>query len=127
MSEPRIVSEGDLAMIRIPFRGKPKPRPRADRNIHNPTEYTDWKADVAAWLQSEGYHKLEIDRPVKLIAIFGTDYIDLQLIELGDVSRPKHVRADIDNLIGGLMDALQTAGVLANDRWMLGIEAKGWQ
>jgi len=52
---------------------------------------------------------------VRLDVVFGTDYIDFQLYPMVDHVRPKHVRADLDNLAGGLMDALQDAETIKND------------
>ena len=112
-------------MIRIPFRGKPKPRPRVDRKAtHNPTEYTEWKQDVVDFLARQALARAEtpIDFPVQLRVSFTSDSIYFQLYELESVKRPKHVRADLDNLVGGLMDALQEAGVVVDDRWILDLE-----
>lgn len=102
-------------MLRLPLRGKPKPRPRVTkRGTYNDPEYTKWKYRIADELKTLGVTN-QIIAPVRLDAMFGTDYIDFQLYPLVDHVRPKHVRADVDNLAGGLMDALQDAGTITND------------
>ena len=109
---------GDIpgeGMLRLPLRGVPKPRPRVtERGTYNDKRYTTWKLVVADELRALGVTN-QIVAPVRLDAVFGTDYIDFQLFPLIDHIRPKHVRADVDNLSGGLMDALQDAGTIAND------------
>jgi len=102
-------------MLRLPLRGVPKPRPRVtERGTYNPKEYTAWKAEVADELAGLGIQN-QIAVPVRLDVVFATDYIDFQLYPMVDHVRPKHVRADLDNLAGGLMDALQDAGTIKND------------
>ncbi len=102
-------------MLRLNVRGKPKPRPRADKGqVHNPPDYTAWKHEVAHELAALNIQN-QIAVPVRLDVVFGTDYIDFQLYPMVDHVRSKHVRADLDNLAGGLMDALQDAGTIKND------------
>jgi len=72
-----------------------------------------------------GIHQRQLDMPLRLEAGFGTDYIDFQLFPLdADHQRPKWVTADIDNLVGGFMDALQDHGLIANDKLI--VEAELW-
>jgi Holliday junction resolvase RusA-like endonuclease len=115
-------------MVRIPFRGKPKPRPRVDRSAtHNPTEYTEWKQDVVDFLAGLHSQQLNIDFPMQLRVVFMSDSIYFQLYELENVKRPKYVQGDVDNLVGGLMDALQDTGVVVDDRWILDLEVAAWE
>lgn len=112
---PDVGNVPESGMLRLNLRGKPKPRPRVTENgTYNDGEYTRWKWAVGHELRALGI-KNQIVAPVRLDAVFGTDYIDFQLFPLIDHVRPKHVRADVDNLSGGLMDALQEAGTIAND------------
>lgn len=117
-------------LIRIPIRGKPKPRPRFDpvrRRTYMPDDYTSWRDQTVAFLRRAWPAQTDpIDGPLRLVAHFQSDGIDLQLYPV-DGSRPTGVRADMDNLVGGLMDALQEAGVIANDNQILELEVRGWQ
>ena len=119
----------EARLLRIPMRGKPKPRPKFDSRgvsgrTYNPDEYTTWKELISVELSRMGLHPQYLDVPVRLEAGFGTDYIDFQLFPLAPHRRPKHVTADIDNLAGGLMDALQDHGLIANDKLI--VEAELW-
>jgi len=116
-------------MLRLPVRGKPKPRPKFDsravsRKAYNPDEYTEWKRLVGVELTRMGIDKRVLDMPLRLEAGFGTDYIDFQLFPLAHHRRPKWVTADIDNLVGGFMDALQDHGLIVNDKQI--VEAELW-
>ena len=123
----------DLLLIQIPFTGQPKPRPRvvAGGHAYMPTHYTEWKEAIAANLQTQGlvggsgyiYQGEQITQPVKLYARFSSDTIGLQLVAV-PIVRPKYVRGDLDNLVGGLMDALQDAGILSNDSLVVSIDAE---
>ena len=114
-------------MIRIPLRGKPKPRPRVtSHGTYMDKKYTDWKIDVAEELAVQGIKEPSIEGNLKLILRFGTDFIDIQLLKIVEV-RAKHVRADVDNLIGGVMDALQDAGIIVNDAQIVAVEAVTWE
>jgi Holliday junction resolvase RusA-like endonuclease len=87
-----------------------------------PDWYTDWKAAVAEQFQILGLLKGEpIQGNLKLLARFGSDHMDLQLVPV-DRIRPPHVRADVDNLVGGIMDAMQDAALIVNDAQIVGIE-----
>lgn len=72
----------------------------------------------------------QIDGPVALIARFMSDSIELAIQPLHG-RRAKYVRGDVDNLVGGLMDALQSyrlegqeiPGLIENDRQVVEIWA----
>lgn len=103
--------------IRLPIRGMPKARPIVTgRNTFMPPDYTAWKEQVIVELQAQGVLLPNYDVPRALKAMFGTDYIEFQLFPLEGHVRAKHVKGDIDNLTGGLMDALEQGDVIKNDR-----------
>jgi Holliday junction resolvase RusA-like endonuclease len=103
--------------IRLPMRGMPKKRPVVTRNgTFMPKKYTEWKGQVTDELNAMGITAPLFDIPMKLKAVFGEDYIEFQLVPLDGHRRAKHVTADIDNLAGGLMDALEQGGIIKNDK-----------
>ena len=110
--------------IRLPIRGMPKKRPKVTRNgTYMPKEYVQWKKDVAAEMVAAGVEQAGIEMPIELEVVFGEDYIEFQLFPYEAHKRAKHVTADIDNLVGGLMDALEQGGVIANDKQIVRIKA----
>ena len=122
-------------MIRIPIKGMPKKRPRfRETNMigkpvtYMPSEYVAWKEQVAAELQVQRLLTGDpIEGNLQLIARFGADFIDMQLLVLDKEIRPKGMNADIDNLTGGLMDAIADAGLIVNDRQIIGTEVVVWE
>ena len=120
-------------MIRLPLKGMPKKRPRAGVYrqpgvVYMPPEYMAWKEQIAAELQIQRLLTGDpIEGNLQLIARFGADFIDMQLLVLDKEVRPRGMNADIDNLTGGLMDAIADAGLIVNDRQIIGIEAVVWE
>ena len=105
------------------MRGMPKKRPVVTKNgTYMPKDYTDWKQQIAEELGAMS-NLLDIEMPVALEVVFGEDYIEFQLFPMEGHQRAKHVTADIDNLVGGLMDALEQGGVIANDKQIVRIKA----
>jgi len=117
-------------MIRIPLRGKPKPRPRVtSHGTYMDKDYMEWRENVVLELHQQlnpNFDQPPIKGSLRLIARFGSDFMDIQLLKVDEV-RAKHVRADIDNLLGGIMDALQDAGVIVNDAQIVAVEAVTWE
>ena len=89
-----------------------------------PAEYTQWKHDVSDALVDQGIVAPYFVDPMKLKAVFGTDYIEFQLFPLEGHRRVRHVTADIDNLAGGLMDALEQGQVIENDKLIVRLDAR---
>ena len=75
-----------------------------------PSEYMEWRENVAQVLALQG---VKLEGRVKLTVVFGKQQIWMTVSET-DMTR--HGRADIDNLTGALMEALEDSGVIANDR-----------
>ncbi len=100
----------------LPWRTKPKPRPRVTaKNTYMPKEYMQWKKDIADFIALQGPHR-QLVRPLSLIVRFGSHDTFVELVEYDtDFVRSKYVKGDIDNLLGGLMDALQDAELIMND------------
>jgi Holliday junction resolvase RusA-like endonuclease len=108
----------------IPFAGKPKARPRVKEGspTYMPKDYVEWKDRVAEFVGYSGLRKRAMSGDVRVVMVFGPDSIEVE-IEPSMTERPKGVRGDLDNLAGGLLDALQDAGLLPNDRHVVDLEA----
>ncbi len=100
----------------LPWRTMPKARPRVTKNnTYMPPKYAQWKKDVAEYIGIQ-YPRTQLVRPLSLVVNFGSEETYVELVEYDtDFKRSKYVRGDIDNLLGGLMDALQDSGLMAND------------
>lgn len=66
--------------------------------------YAKWETEAVAQLMSQGRPKEPIDVPIKLTVNFYH----------GD-----NVRRDSDNQLSSILDALQKAAVLSDDRWQI--------
>jgi len=107
--------------IDIPWPGKSKPRPRVtSKGTYNPTEYTEWKRDIAELL-SLMPEVVGLQGEVGLVIKFHPDKIS---VLASQVQIKRFGQNDLDNLVGGLMDALQEAGVYKNDRQVTAIQAQ---
>ena len=108
----------------IPFAGKPKARPRVKAGEHTymPPDYMEWKDRVAQFVGLTGLRKRAMTGDVRVVMVFGPDSIEVEILP-SMTERPKGVRGDLDNLAGGLLDALQDAGLLPNDRHVVDLEA----
>jgi Holliday junction resolvase RusA-like endonuclease len=100
--------------------GKPKPRPRGKgKHFYNPPDYTEWKADIAEEVALR-YRKAHFKGPVSIGISFARKTFTVTIEE---TDRQRHGRSDIDNLAGGVLDALQDAGIIENDRFVTVLEA----
>jgi Holliday junction resolvase RusA-like endonuclease len=109
----------------VPVRGKPKARPRVTKNgTFMPADYRKWRDEFAvelARLKPPAYQG-----PVALRLDFQTDGVRIHM-DAFDGVRPKHVRADLDNLVGAVMEVLEDAGVVGNDRQIMFLEASCYE
>ena len=113
--------------VRLPIRGMPKARPvfnTKTKNVYMPADYEAWKSRVQEQLAIQGVKAHNLDVPMRLEAMFGTDYIEFQLFPEPWHQRAKHVKADIDNLSGGLMDALEQGNIIDNDKLIICLDAR---
>jgi len=98
----------------LPWPPAPKKRPRVTTNgTYMPKEYKEWKAAVAGDALSG---------PVGLVVEFHKEKIVLMAAEAPDITR--FGQADIDNLLGGLMDAMQDSGKIQNDRQITAVQMR---
>ena len=84
-----------------------------------PKEYMEWKQAIAQYLQ---LHRVKpFHGRVEIALTFNKKSVDVVIRECNYVVR--FGSADIDNLAGGIMDALENAGVLMNDRDVVSLHA----
>ena len=103
----------------VKLRAKPKARPRTTKSGHAymPKDYMKWREDFGVLLKSEIARVRSQRRmvgPVELYLSFYAHGVRIQIVEATSIRR-KHVRADIDNLIGGVMEVLEDMEVVTND------------
>ncbi len=105
------MSEPKGFQIVLPWAGFPKPRPRVTLNgTYMPKPYTEWKEGV---IDVVALSKLPVlSGPLSMMVKFYKDRVEVAMAE-GAPAR--FGQGDIDNLSGGVMDALQDAGVFKND------------
>lgn len=96
-------------------RAKPKGRPRVTaRGTFMPKEYMTAREEFGwLWKSQKPPH---FSGPVEVRLGFHTDGVRITLVGLEDAPRPKHVRGDLDNLIGFIMEVMEDIGVVDNDR-----------
>lgn len=124
MSVKRTSAMGHWTMVKIPIRPKPKARPRVTANgTFMPPDYRAWIDEFAQLIRTSARLRRQITGPVHLEVGFGSDDITLQLYDADHHTRPKGVTGDLDNLVGAVMDGLQAAGILGNDRQVVVITA----
>jgi Holliday junction resolvase RusA-like endonuclease len=106
--------------VKVPLRGMPKARPRTNTKtgeVYMPADYQAWRADFGMLLKSEivkarSEHKFI--GPVEVYLSFYPHGVRIQVMDSMTVRR-KHVRGDIDNLVGGVMEVLEDTQVVTND------------
>ena len=88
----------------IPMAPMGKARPRVTRSGHAfmPNSYTKWKKDFGARAKFAWHPWPPISGPFLIRITIGT--------------KSGKMRSDLDNSAGSVLDALQDAGLIANDR-----------
>ena len=111
--------QSDRIDVFVPMRAMPKPRPRSTRDgqLYMPDDFQQWRTDFGLLLVSEINRTKQTRRmegPVRLTLEFRTDGVVVGIAPQ-DTTRPTHVRGDIDNLAGGIMEVLQDQQIIDND------------
>ena len=105
-------------MILIPGHVVPKARPRFNRNTgraYTDPKYRDYLEMAAQVIAIE--HKGDpLEGPLDVIAIFNADGVTVQYGPSAGRQEWTARRADIDNLAGATLDALQQGGAIKNDK-----------
>jgi Holliday junction resolvase RusA-like endonuclease len=86
-----------------------------------PADYRKWRREFGALLEQA--KPPNFPGPVELHLWFDTDDVTISVKSLEGVARPKFVRADVDNLVGAVMEVLEDKGIVTNDRMVLRIVA----
>jgi Holliday junction resolvase RusA-like endonuclease len=116
----------------IPVRAVPKERPQVGKKGAYYTErYLTFRQEVARELKAAKIKQMEIDYPVSIEAQFRSGGFHMQIRpivgwENYTIERPTHVRGDVDNMLGGVMDALQDYGLLHDDKHVLESHVRVW-
>ena len=91
---------------------KPKARPRVvNGKAHMPTDYSKWKRDFA-WAARGAMKGAQFKGNVDVTTTFFKDHV---VVTIADSERQRFGQSDIDNLAGGVLDALQDGGLIVND------------
>ncbi len=98
----------------------PTPRPRfVNRgkfvSTYYPKPYQEYYTNLTALIQNQEIEQYKKPRLVRITAIFS--------IPKAKTSKLVTPTADIDNLVKGLLDSMQAAGVLENDSQVVDLKA----
>ena len=104
-----------MTHVTVMLRAKPKARPRVTRKgTFMPREYQEWRKEFGRQL-ADATSGAQFDGPVAMYVTFHTDAVSIT-IQPWPSERRKHVRADIDNLLGGVLEVCEDIGLITNDR-----------
>lgn len=112
--------DSDVQSVWIPWKTIPKARPKFNsdtKRAYMPKEYAEWKEQVAEFL---GYQLPFIEGNIALFLSFNKAGVRM---EIWNVERERFGSADLDNLAGAVMDALQDSGVISNDKQVVMLTA----
>ncbi len=102
-------------MIYLPVPAKPKARPIVTSNgTYMPKDYEAWKESMGWALKEAGIKGDSYPGSVRFEMICTPHGMWIELRPTS-VVRPKGIRGDIDNLAGGVLDALQENELMKND------------
>jgi Holliday junction resolvase RusA-like endonuclease len=102
-----------------------KARPNFDsrtKRAYMPKEYMEWKESVADFIK--------LQRVPSLSGAVGMDISFRKsgfVVVASETQLKRYGRSDIDNLMGGVMDAVQDGGGYKNDSQVAGIRAQFYQ
>ena len=103
----------------VPIKPRPTPRPRVrsgQKGAYYPKGYQSYK-DELEWLTKQAWMEAKKTETVKPYSVHITVYKDRFDVSVRNSWRERDsVRGDLDNLQKGIVDALQTVGVIDDDR-----------
>jgi len=105
-------------VVQMPAKAKARPRV-VNGKAHMPTEYSKWKRDFA-WVARQAMAGKQFIGEVDVIMSFRKDSVNITIM---DSSTKRFGRSDIDNLAGGVLDALQDGGCIVNDSKVVELHA----
>jgi Holliday junction resolvase RusA-like endonuclease len=75
------------------------------RKAYTPAATLEFEAAIkAAWIEQEGDEPFE--GPVGMTVEIGSNHVEVEVHELAESHRPKHVRGDLDNYHKSIQDGL---------------------
>jgi Holliday junction resolvase RusA-like endonuclease len=114
-------------ILHIPITPKAMPRPRgkAGQAAYYPKPYQEWRDEIG-WLLRKNIGEIgrkHIPKPPWSIhATFGADFITLHISGAAS-DRPANLRGDLDNYVKALLDVLQDAEIIDDDKHVTAIQA----
>ena len=119
----------DLIVIMLPGEVVPAPRPRFDsvrKRTYMPKKYRDWQNSVFYHARAEAPEKPVISIfEIKILFLFRRPKSKTTKTNR-DFRSPRTGRGDLDNSIKSILDLLQQAKVISDDRLCYKIEAEQW-
>lgn len=102
-----------MPTYQLPIPAKPKARPRVTRNgTFMPKDYQDWRREFANELVAAG--AVLLDKPCAITISAGKNSTSLEVHTVKrEHSRSGLLTGDVDNYLGGIMDAVK--GILYLD------------
>jgi Holliday junction resolvase RusA-like endonuclease len=106
--------------------GQPYAWPRPDsrgRARFNPKGYAAWQKVAAEALAAQARWR-SFPGEVAITLVIHPDGVDVRAASLirHDPQRPPALRGDLDNYAKAIIDAMQVAGVMGNDRQMVSLD-----
>lgn len=87
-----------------------------------PPDYREWKAMVKGFIAAS--RKEVVEGKCRIEMVFREKDVAIRVIPvIEDWQRAKGIRGDIDNLVGGVLDAMQDAGMIDDDRNVIEVHA----
>jgi len=122
------LSRPPLASLQALIPGKPFAWPRPNsrgRQRFNPQRYAAWQQTAAEALAAQARWRTFPGEVAVNIFVYedGVVVSAAGLPTERRQQRPKGIRGDLDNYAKAVIDAMQVAGVMANDRQMVTLEA----
>ena len=106
----------------FPFPAKPKARPRGGRSWYMPRPYMEWREQVVEAIEATDLEGLT--GRVAVDVTFDKDSFTVKISPTNKNRKDRYGNADLDNLVGGVLDALQDAQAIENDRDVVILVAK---
>ena len=106
------------------------PRPRITRfgRAYMPQRYREWKKAAAEELRGQWGDAEPMAGPVAVELVFWFARPKSRCrVKLRDIVVPRTGRGDLDNAVKSVLDAIQDAGIFANDSQVSSINASQWE